>query len=61
MDNIIFLYFFDILLIVLVIYACTRKDGQNNNYVKMPDDYAYHPEIVEAEKIYNDDYDDMYN
>ena len=35
MDNIIFLYFFDILLIVLVIYACTRKDGQNNNYVKI--------------------------
>ena len=65
MYNILFLYFFDILLIALIIYGCTRKVGNNNNYVEMPDDYAYHPEIVEAEKIYNDDDydddDDMYN
>lgn len=65
MDNIIFLYFIDILLIALVFYACTRKVKHIDSYIKMPDDYAYHPEIVEAEKRYNDcndcDYDDMYN
>tara|TARA_B110000444_G_C18823268_1_gene588890 strand:+ start:129 stop:299 length:171 start_codon:yes stop_codon:yes gene_type:complete len=53
MDNILYLYFFDILLFATLIYACTRKD-QNNTYVKMPDDYKFHPEIVTAEKMYNE-------
>ena len=54
MDNIIFLYFFDILLIALLFYGCTRKVEEVDSYIKMPDDYAYHPEIVEAEKLYID-------
>ena len=55
MHNILYLYFIDILLIAMFIYACARKDRTDNTYVEMPDDYAYHSEIITAERMYNDD------
>jgi hypothetical protein len=54
MHNIFYLYFIDILLIAMFIYACARKDRTDNTYVEMPDEY-YHSEIITAERMYNDD------
>jgi len=62
MHNILYLYFIDILLLVILLYACTRKVRTNNTYVEMPDDYAYQSEIITAERMYNDDdqdYDEL--
>ena len=54
MENMWFLYTVDIILVSLLVYACCRKDTSKNNYVELPDDYEYDPEIVYAQELYNE-------
>jgi hypothetical protein len=54
MDNIWYLYTFDLILVLSLLYACCKKNTDDEVYIALPDDHKYDPQLIEAQALYDE-------